>query len=237
MPKTIMDLIGQETLERFSKVDAYSLWQYRAVERYLGQRVMEIGSGIGNISRHLLGRERVLLTDVSEHYLGALEKSFSSRPEVRIGRFDLSSGEPSYHDEKIDSIVCMNVLEHVENDMASLKNLHDTLVPGGRLMLLVPAHQFLFNSLDKALGHFRRYNKQNLTEKLAKTGFKTETIFYFNRLATLGWWWNGNVLKKTLLPSGQLGLFGKLVPFISKLDNWSHLPFGISVIAVAQKPE
>ena len=230
-----MDIIGQETLERLSKIDAYSAWQYRAVAPYLGQRVMEIGSGIGNISEFFLGRERVLLTDVGENYLSILKQRFSSKPEVRIGPFDLDTGKPSYQDEKIDSIVCMNVLEHIKNNARALQYLKDTLVPGGRLALLVPAHQAAYGTLDEALGHFRRYSKKELSEKIQAAGFTLEKIFFFNRIALFGWWLNGRVLKKKILPSGQLGLFGKLVPVIEKIDPVLPFPFGISLIAIAKK--
>ena len=173
-----MDIVGQETLERLSKIDAYGQWQYRAIRPFLGRRVMEIGSGIGNISEFFLGRDRVLLTDIGENYLSTLKQRFSTKPEVRIGPYNLDSGQPLYHDEKIDTIVCMNVLEHIQDDMRALGYLKDTLVPGGRLALLVPAHQAAYGSLDEALGHFRRYSKKELSEKIQAAGFTLEKIFF-----------------------------------------------------------
>ncbi|MBI4971176.1 MAG: class I SAM-dependent methyltransferase [Candidatus Omnitrophica bacterium] len=231
-----MDIIGQETLERLSQIDAYGQWQYRAIRPFLGRRVMEIGSGIGNISAFLLaGRERVVLTDISNNYLSTLKQRFAAKSEVRIGAFDLDTGQPSYRDENINSIVCMNVLEHIQDDARALEYLKDTLVPGGRLALLVPAHPTLFGTLDEALGHFRRYSKQELSEKITAAGFTLEKIFFFNRAGIFGWWLNGRVLQKKILPFGQLGLFGKLVPVLEKLDPLFSFPFGLSLIAVARK--
>ncbi len=229
------DPIGKETLERLSQVDAYSAWQYKAIKRYVGNRVMEIGSGIGNISSFLLDSEKLVLTDVNEEYLSILSKRFKSKKNVKVGPFNLDTGQPSYKKDKIDTIICMNVLEHIKDDLFALRQLHSMLEDDGKLLLLVPAHQFLFGTLDTALGHFRRYNHKNLPPKLIRSGFAIEKMFYFNRFATLGWWLNGRVLKKEILPEGQLSLFGQLVPVLSILDKILAFPFGISIIAVARK--
>jgi len=230
-----IDPVGQETLERLSEIDVYSKWQVERLKPFLGKRVLEIGSGIGNISSHLLDAERLVLTDVNPNYLSTLNKRFQQKDNVRIGPFDLTTGEPSYKEEKLDSIVSLNVLEHIEDDVFALKKLHDMLEPKGKLVLLVPAHMWLYGSLDKELGHFRRYTKKELSDKLTLTDFEVEKIFFFNRFAILGWWWNAVIRKKKILPEGQLSIFGKLVPLLSKLDSLIPFPLGISVIAVAQK--
>lgn len=235
MNKNSLDRVGQETLERLAKIDAYSLWQFRMLEPFLGARVMEIGSGIGNISRFFLGRDRVLLTDVSESYLGSLVKTFGSHSEVRVAPFDLESGRPDYRDERMDTIVCMNVLEHIQDDHAALRFLYDQLILGGRLCLLVPAHPGFFGTLDHALGHFRRYTRRQLDEKIQAAGFQLEKIFFFNRMGLFGWWLNGKILKKEILPENQLGWFGKFIPVLSMLDRLLPFPFGISLIAIARK--
>jgi len=227
--------VGHQTLERISDaLSRYNQWMFEQMAPVVGDEVLEVGSGIGNLSAFLADRPRICLTDVSETYLHLLQARFGHQGNVAVHHWDLGTPAPQVLlPGSFDTIICLNVLEHIEDDRAALQRMHHLLKPGGCLALLVPAHPFLFNGLDEGLHHYRRYHKDGLSRLLSETGFRVRKIWYFNALGALGWFLNGNVLKKTLLPSGQMKLFDLLVPLL-KLERLIPLPFGISVIALAE---
>ena len=135
----------------------------------------------------------------------------------------------------IDTILCLNVLEHVEDDLGALRRLHAALVPGGRLLLLVPAHQRLYGAIDRAIDHYRRYDRAGLVARLQEAGFQVEHSAFFNRLGVLGWYLNSVVLRRTRVPGVQVHLQNVLVPIL-RAESALPLPFGLSLIAVARRP-
>ena len=135
----------------------------------------------------------------------------------------------------MDTVVCLNVLEHVEDDAAALRNIHGVLECGGRAIILVPSGQELFGALDVALGHFRRYTKEELHEKLARAGFRVERVLGFNRIARPGWYVSGKILRRSTLGRFQLRAFDSLVWLWRRVD--AYLPWPpVSIIAVCVKP-
>ena len=216
----------------------------KQLEPYVGRRVLEVGAGVGNMTRFLLRRERVIATDLDAKYLRILHHLFDSYTHVTIGRFDLGDRPPATETdgavdlpgaERIDTVVCLNVLEHIEDDERALRTFHELLEPGGRLILLVPALQSLYGSLDRALDHFRRYERAELLDKLGRAGFEIEASWFFNLLGVFGWYLNSRLLKRTTFPPVQLTLYDLLVPLFRLESRW-RLPFGMSLIAIARKP-
>ena len=134
----------------------------------------------------------------------------------------------------VDTVLCLNVLEHVDDDRAALRRLHDALIPGGRLILVVPAHQRLYGAIDRAIYHHRRYETDGLVRKLADAGFQVERTQFFNRLGVVGWYVNSVLLKRTKVPGFQLRLQNLLVPVL-RAEAALPLPFGLSLIAVARR--
>ncbi|MGZ3524604.1 MAG: glycosyltransferase [Thermodesulfobacteriota bacterium] len=223
------------TLQRMKKLHRYNHWIFCTFRPFLGRRVLEIGSGIGNITKFLLDRDLVVATDVEPKYLDLLKNTFGKYKKFVIEHFDISGTEKErYHSLHIDSVICFNVLEHIEQDEKSLTTIHDLLEPKGRLLLLVPSHSWLYGSLDRNLGHHRRYEKQALKNKLEAVGFKVIFLKYFNRIGILGWFLSSRILHRKKLPSLQLRIYNLLVPFF-KLEKFFPLPFGTSLLAVAQK--
>lgn len=229
--------VGHETLERIAdSLSQYNDWMYEQIAPHVGNHVLEIGSGIGNLSDYLMGSERLCLSDISETYLSILRERFHGIPSVSIVRWDLDAAPPeSLAAGSFDTIICLNVLEHIQDDLAALSRMRSLLRPGGNLILLVPAHPILFNGFDRGLDHYRRYQKTGLRDALVQTGFQPERLWYFNVLGAIGWFINGNVLRKQILPSGQMKLFDRLVPLL-KLERLAGPPFGISLITVAKVP-
>ena len=229
--------IVYQTLQRMKKLHRYNQWIFLKFRPFLGSRVLEVGSGVGNITKFLLDRELIIATDVEPKYLALLKNTFGKYKKFMIEPLDLSGTElERYRSYLIDSVICFNVLEHIEQDEKPLKNIFNLLEPRGRLLLLVPSHPWLYGSLDQHLGHHRRYGKKELKNKLETLGFKVIFLKYFNRIGILGWFLNSKILRRKRLPSFQLRIYNLLVPLL-KLEKFFPLPFGTSLLAVAEKPE
>ena len=224
------------TLNQLAEVDRYNRWIYDQIAGALGPRILEVGSGTGNITQFLLaGGREVTATDVVPSYREEVRQKFAHRPNLEVGTFDLTRpAAAAYLARPFDSVVCLNVLEHIEDDLFALEQMSKALKPGGQLALLVPAHRVLHGAFDDAVGHFRRYGKRELAERLGEAGFKVNSLRFFNLLATLPWLLNGRLLRRPYLPEGQVSLADKLVPLL-KLERLVGPPFGISLIAIAQK--
>ena len=227
---------GQETLDTLAGADRLNRWIFDQVKDFLGERVLEIGSGVGNMTRFLLSRKLVVASDIDPHHLDRLRRRFVEGDRFRVQRVDAADIDvEALAPFALDTVMGLNVLEHVGDDETALAHVHEMLPPGGRLVLLVPAHQALYGSLDAALDHHRRYGREELREKLERAGFRIEHLRFFNAPGILGWWLNGKVLRRRVLPGGQVKLFDWLVP-IFRLEEHLDLPFGLSLITVGRKP-
>jgi ubiquinone/menaquinone biosynthesis C-methylase UbiE len=231
--------IGLETMSvALPKAINYHRWIYQSVGDFVGDRVLEIGSGSGNLSQFMLNRERLILTDLAEDSLALLRDRFGDRPNVRIEFGDVTDSAlvDIAVTEYIDTVLSSNVLEHIENDMAALGNMRRMLPTGGHLLLIVPAMQWLYGTMDSTAGHFRRYETDAIVSKV--TGlFKPNRVFYVNMVGALGWFINGRVLKQRNLSadsiSSQVVLFDRIVvPVIQRLENLIDPPFGQSLVAI-----
>jgi SAM-dependent methyltransferase len=227
------DPLGAATLERLAEAPNYNRWMFDRLRRWVGRRVLEVGSGIGNLSRFLLDRERVVLTDTQPEYLERLRARFAEHANVGIARLYLPTVDAALADERFDTIVCLNVLEHVQDDRGSLVALRRLLQPGARLVLLVPALPALYGTLDQALGHYRRYTREDLRAKFREAGLHVRHLEYFNLAGIPGWWLTGRVLRRHLLPTGPLKWYDALVPLF-RLERLLPWRVGQSLIAIGE---
>ncbi len=229
--------IGAITLRRMSHLGPYNGWLHGRFDGYLGQRILEVGSGVGNQTRFFDDRERVVASDIEPHYVRELRTRYEGRSNVRIGsfRFPLSEADAGdLADERIDTVVCLNVLEHIEDDRGALSGFAQVLGTGGHLVLLVPAMPSLYGTLDVHLRHFRRYERNALKAIVEAAGFAVEDIRYLNRPGVLGWWLNSKLLKRRVLPKGQLAAFRGILPFL-RLEEKSAPSFGMSLLVLARR--
>ena len=229
--------IGAVTLRRMARLGPYNAWLDARFRHFLGNRVLEVGSGVGNQTRHFLDKERVIASDIEPHYVRELQVKFDRHPNVRVAsfRFPLdAASRDELRREQIDTVVCLNVLEHIEHDSAALEDFASVLEPGGRLVLLVPAMPALYGSLDMHLNHFRRYDRESLRDLVTRAGFAVRTLRYLNRPGVFGWWLNSRVLKRRVLPRGQLAAFKWIQPVL-KLEENHHPSFGMSLLVLAVK--
>jgi SAM-dependent methyltransferase len=237
-PAEAADRVGAATLERIAAAPRYNRWMFDRLRPWVGRRVLEIGAGIGNMSAFLVEQprvDRVVLTDTESYYLGRLRERFAGRPQVVVAELRLPAVDPRLAAEFLDTVVCLNVLEHIEDDRAALRAMHDLLAPGGRLVLLVPSLPMLYGTLDEALGHFRRYVPGELSAKLGAAGFRLRHLEYFNLGGVPGWWLAGRVLRRRLIPSGALRWYEALVPLF-RLERLLPWRIGQSLIAIGEVP-
>jgi glycosyltransferase involved in cell wall biosynthesis len=230
------DEYGSNILVRMSSVPNFNRWMADAIRPFLGARVLEIGAGIGNMTRTLCPRDRYTASDINPLYLDYLRNSFGSRPYFDVRRIDLGSGSDfAGIEERYDTIVCLNVLEHIEDEGGALANLRSALSAGGRVIVLVPQNPKLHGTLDEVLGHVRRYTRDSLGKALRESGFEVETMFDFNRATTPAWWLNGRVLKRRHFSRVQLKILNMTIWLLRRIDGW--LPWhGTSLIAIARRP-
>jgi SAM-dependent methyltransferase len=232
---------GQETLEIFAHTDHFNRWMFENLAPFCSGHVLEIGSGIGNISNLLLEQfGKVSLSDIRRDYCDLLEERFGRRDNLEaVYQIDLGEPKPEVVFPellgKFDSILTSNVVEHIEDDGVAIKNCYKLLKGGGRVVVLVPAYNFLYNSFDELLGHYRRYTRKTLSALLESQGFVLVDTHYFNAAGIAGWWFSGVVLGKKKLPGSQLALYNKLVPLIRLGDILTMRRLGLSIIAVGEK--
>ncbi len=227
--------VGHQTLENLAEAKAYNEWVLAQVRPFLGPRVLDVGAGIGNLTRYFIDRELLIATDLEPRYLDILRETFERYPHVHVRPFDLLTSDlEALKAHRLTTVFSSNMLEHVEDDLQALKRLHAVLGQGGRVVLVLPALKPLFGSLDVELGHYRRYDKEEITRKLTAAGFEVELVRYFNLPGILGWYVNGRLFRRRIIPTWQLRIYDVLVPWL-KLEGWFRLPFGMSMIAVGRK--
>ena len=229
--------IQTRTLDALAYLDNYNSWLIEKINPFVGRRVLEVGSGIGNMANFFLDRDLVVTSDIMPEYREALAKRFADRKNVVVADFSLDSGngKEALAAHRIDTVVCVNVLEHIEDDAGAVRHMVDLLVPGGRLVVLVPALPILYGSLDESLHHFRRYRKAELSGVFEAAGLSIEDLFYFNFFGIFGWFLNARVLRREILPPGQLRLFDRLAPFFRSIESGVRIPVGQSLIIAGRK--
>ena len=234
---TTIEAVGIETLLRMADVGAYNDWVYRQIGPYLGERVLEVGCGIGNMSGYYADRPVLVCVDLLAESLALVHEKLGHRPNLHTVRGDIchEATIEALLPYRFDTAVMLNVLEHVEDDVRALASIRRLLEPGGRLLLLVPAERYLYGTLDRALGHYRRYEPTDLRALLLATGYEIERLRYMNLPGIVGWFLNGRVLRRRLLPRPQLALFNVLAPLFERLERWIAPPRGQSLVAICRK--
>lgn len=221
----------------------YYDWIAAQFQPVLGRRILDIGGGHGAHLEHVVGPDRfVYSVDVSPECVADMSARFAPFP------FDASVGdvtEPVFVARltamSFDTILCVNVLEHIERDDLAIRGMASILRPtGGRLFLLVPAHPFLYGSPDRLAGHYRRYARRRLVESLGASGFVVRRAYYFNSFGALPYLVNARLLRPRSLSGAmdtQIILFDRFViPWLRPLERLIRLPFGQSVIVIAEVP-
>jgi len=224
------------TIRRLDSLKRYNQWIWERLRPFVGQRVLEVGAGSGTMTRFLYGRELIVATDKETPYLDRLRNRFRRKPGIIVERLDLDCDDAiDLARYSLDTVTCINVLEHSNDDVAALRRVNALLQPGGRVVVFVPAGKDIFGSLDKGVGHQRRYERDEMVNKLTEAGFEIEDVSYQNQIARTAWWLNSKLLGRSALPSAQSRFFDFMVPLFKKLEG-DHPSSGLSLIAIGRKP-
>lgn len=226
---------GGRVLEMHAGTPRLNEWYYSKFRSKVRGDVLELGCGIGNISR-LLARDAdtLVATDVEDTYLGPLRDELG--PHCEVMAYDLEGPPPAaIAERRFDVVISMNVLEHVLDDAGAVRRLVGLLRPGGHVLTYVPAMPFAFSDMDKNLGHHRRYTRASFGALMTGAGLEVERLEYMNVLGLLGWWVNGKLLRRQIADPTQVRTFERLVPLV-RLEDRVRVPVGLGVIAHARKP-
>jgi SAM-dependent methyltransferase len=224
---------GHATLESLGASPAVSGWMLDNFRTYLGQEVFEAGCGSGNITQHLLDRARLEVVDLDEAHVRSIGRRFGHLENIQVSKGDLEDPATYEGRRPVDSVLCVNVLEHLDRPDVVLEEFRRVLRPGGHALILVPAHDWLFSDADIALSHRKRYSEADLAALIEDAGFEVVSIGQFNRLGVVGWLAN-KVMKRTTITKWQARIFGWLLPVARLIEKLGFLP-GLSVVAVARR--
>jgi len=228
------DAHGSQILGRLARAPRFNAWMADVIRPFCGQKVLEIGSGTGNLTRRLVPRGLYVASDVNPLYLQTLRGLTADRPYLDVTLTDVTQGASFPQVEGgFDTVICLNVIEHVPDDRGALRNIHRVLAPGGRAIVLVPQGPGLFGTLDQVLGHVRRYTEASLGVAAVESGFVVKQVLRFNRVGTPAWWLNGKLLRRRDFGLLQIVALNLLTPLFRLVDR--ALPFPpLSLIAVLE---
>lgn len=235
--------INYEAQGRLQAMGNYHRWILSNLESGLGRRIWDAGAGIGLVSAQLVDRCDLLLsTEYTQTNIETLREAFAGHAHVEVARADLTDLDMDHlRSLELDTIVNLDVIEHLSDDVAALRNFHDVLVPGGRLLIKVPAHEFLFGSVDHASQHYRRYGKRELRRKLEAAGFEVERLRAMNFAAVPQYFLRGRVLRTArpftqIVGDARLGFYNRIIPWLARAERIVPPPIGLSLVAVARRP-
>lgn len=233
----IHDYPGRD-LEAMSSAVRYHRDILRIFSPYLGDRILEVGAGSGNISRLILERQPAHLyaLEPSEGMHELLRERLRGSLNATVHHSVLSDFMEAENTAGVDSVVSVNVLEHVQDDVGELARMRAALRPGGHLCLWVPALPALNSRFDRSLGHFRRYRKRDLRRKLEHAGFVPVRLEYRDIIGMFAWFVVCRVLRQELSP-GKVSLYDRFVmPVTGVCGRWLNPPLGKNLMAIARKP-
>lgn len=229
------DQYGSNILNDLQDATRFNRWMGDTLRPFLGDRVLEIGAGIGNLTSQFIPRELYVASDINPVYLDYLRSYAIGKPYLHVMEIN-ANNENDFEslENQFDTAIMVNVLEHVPDEQLALKNLYKVLELGGKVVILVPQHPQLYGTLDVALEHRERYTEDGLRSSLTKAGFQVERILDFNRISVPSWWYNAKILKRTSFSRVQLKVLEIIMPMVKIIDRfWPW--HGISAIGIAKK--
>jgi SAM-dependent methyltransferase len=211
----------------------YNDWLWSRLGPALGDRVLEVGSGSGSFTRYLRNHAAVVATDGNAQHLEQLRTRFRQHDNIRVQEVDWRDPDlDGLGAERFDTVLCLNTLERIEQDDDALATFASLLDPGGRVVVQVPAMHTLYGEIDRAIGHVRRYDRDELAAKLRRHGFTVEQARYVNFPGMLIWYLNSRILRRHRVPAMQARLAAALVPW---LENRVSPPWGMTLLVVGRK--
>ncbi len=227
---------GFHILVSVGNAPKFNRWLVSKLSPFMGKRILEAGSGIGNLTELFRHHEHVACVDFDPLYVDRLRQRFGHMNNMSFHQLDLNqlADCSELKSAQLDTIVCVNVLEHIEDDRGVLRSFQQLLEPGGQVVLLVPAHPGLYTEVDRTLGHFRRYSFEKATEKMREAGLEVVHCSGFNRLGAIGWYVSGKLMRRSTISSRQMKLYEWLLPVAKLCERLPFLP-QLSVVVVGRK--
>jgi 2-polyprenyl-3-methyl-5-hydroxy-6-metoxy-1,4-benzoquinol methylase len=220
-------------LERLEEAANFTRWVGDEIRPFIRGRVLEVGCGSGTYTQLFAQwADAVVAIDIDPSFAAATARRFANNPKVEVQQAD-AQRLPNMG--SFDTIVMLDVLEHIEDDVGTLAALRGMLNEKGSIVLKIPALPQLYGALDAAIGHYRRYTRRSLAETAARANLVLAECRSFNLAAAPGWWLNGRILRRTNPPENQLRLYDRLVPAFRMVDRLTGPPFGTSLIAAARR--
>jgi len=213
----------------------YNEWLFSNIRRFVGDNVLEVGAGIGNITQFLRDCSQVVALEPHLPSADHAKMLFAEQPNIRV----IASTLENFSAEKpwpfpFDTVLCLNVLEHIKDDVHALRCMKKHLSAQGRVVILAPALPMLFGSLDRSLGHFRRYSRRSLKKKFDRAGLQVVDSFYINLPGVLGWFFHSRVLHRQQIARRAAERFNSIVPYISAAESIVKPPLGQSLVMIGQ---
>jgi SAM-dependent methyltransferase len=234
------DSYAVDDLEIMQEARRYAEHVFNLFRDHIGARVLEVGCGISTMSRRLVEiADSVVAIEPNLACAAIARQALGTHPRFSLRVCHLEECDPAeLASHRFDTVFCVNVLEHIEDDVAALRTFANSIVPGGRVLIFVPAVQAAYGPLDAALGHHRRYSKRSLAKAFNDAGLELLTLRYTNPIGLLGWMFGAYVTRSTLHSSLQIRLFETLVaPWALPLERAISPPIGLSLVAVGQRPK
>ena len=228
------DEYGSQILARLNRAPRFTRWMADVIRPYVGHRILEIGAGIGNLTLNLIPRSLYWATDINLNYLNDQRHLSQTRPYLHVGFTDVTQPKTFPPKQQFDTVICLNVVEHLKDDGKAMRNISHVLQEGGNAIVLVPQGPSIYGTLDQVLGHQRRYNYDQLLLLGKQAGLHNVTIYGFNRAGFIAWWVNGRLLRRSSFGLLQIKMLNLLVPLFKILESWLPVPH-LSLICVFQK--
>jgi glycosyltransferase involved in cell wall biosynthesis len=224
-----------DVLRTLEEADNYADWIYRLIRPYLGEHVLEIGAGHGELTERLRRDAKVTATDLSKRCVDELALRFAGNDEVEVLQADVAA--LGAEDRKFDSVVLINVLEHIDDDTNALADLREVLKPGGRLCVFVPAFEGLYSEFDRRIGHRRRYRRARLVSTFDRAGLGVIEARYVNTVGAVAWWLFSRQLGQVPTQRWSVRLYDRVaVPVIRRMEEGRAPRFGQSLLCIGERP-
>lgn len=225
-------------LDAMSLAPEYHHWILDTILPFVGSRVIEVGGGIGSVSSALRDRERLVVLDNDPVCCQRLHQRFDGHGNIRIEQGDIVERQvvEALTAERLDTVVCINVLEHIAEDALALRSMYDLLQVGGHLIVFVPALPLLYGSLDAQLGHVRRYQRRELRDKVSAAGFTIERCRFFNSIGAALWLVASRICRQQEIRDHDVHLYDRFfVPVLSRVEHVIPAPIGQSLVIIGRK--
>ena len=224
-------------LDAVAEASNYYDWIIQSFAGAFGKRIVEVGAGIGTVAELVLKRaspSEMVLIEPARNNIPELQRKFGPDPRVRVLQGYLEQFSDTL---SADTIIAVNVMEHIARDADFLRTAHSTLSRDGTLLLLVPAVPAIYGSLDRAFDHYRRYTKSGLKKLLLEAGFQIDKLHYLNAIGVIAWFMTSTVMRRKSLRRAQVQFYDRMViPWLRRLEARLHPPIGQSLLAIARKP-